>query len=56
MHRLKILGSFLETLEFNDTRSFDKQEVKNLSFTSHEGRKETLKIVVREDEIMYLET
>ncbi len=24
MHRLKMLGSFLDTLEFNDTRSFDK--------------------------------
>jgi hypothetical protein len=60
MLRLKRLGSFLETLEYDKSRSFQENNdaSKNISFISNDARKETTvyRINVREDEIMYLET
>jgi hypothetical protein len=60
MLRLKRLGTFLETLEYDKSRSFQENQdtSKNISYSSHDARKETTvyRINVREDEIMYLET
>ena len=62
MVRLKRLGNFLETLEYDKSRSFQENNdtSKNISFNSQDGRKEItvyrININVREDEIMYLET
>lgn len=62
MVRLKRLGNFLETLEYDKSRSFHENNdtSKNISFNSQDGRKEIsvyrININVREDEIMYLET
>jgi hypothetical protein len=60
MLRLKRLGSFLQTLDYDRSRSFHENHdsSKNLSFNSQDGKRETTvyRINVREDEIMYLET
>ena len=61
MLRLKRLGNFLETLDYDRSRSFHENHdsSKNISFNnSLDGMKENtvIRINVREDEIMYLET
>lgn len=60
MLRLKRLGNFLETLDYDKTRSFHENHdsFKNLSLNSQDGKREAtvIRITVREDEIMYLET